>query len=195
MNMMPRIWITQKGKTLQYLTDDDIKCYGCGVPDKNSVYYLINDWGRKQSTIKMFCIKCIETQNIKLYGERREWKILAKVEQIPADAIPYLPRPVQCSDGKEMSVFDAAKIKSEQTIDRAYKYHEQIRNQMHYKKQFDIEQKRNKELLDARIKELDAPIKKQDEGLAILDGLFKASNEGQIEDKKVKQIKDDRPED
>jgi hypothetical protein len=113
-------------ETKQYYALDDCqyKCYRCGHII-NSIMLVDIGWYKDNTSChQYFCQNCF---NKRLKSDRmvkiQEFKIVGIVERLPTVCIPVLPKVPELVEGRVSSTQEAAKLRSDRTVDRAWRSH------------------------------------------------------------------------
>lgn len=102
----------------RYISVDVVKCGFC-YNQIDRLCILYEYWGKNHSGNHIICPNCSKNLNKKAStGIVIECKTVTIVDEIPAGAVPVITRPPTLKTCKAETVFSAACLDSEQTIDR-----------------------------------------------------------------------------
>lgn len=96
-----------------------ISCEDCKT-DLNNIFFMIINWGKKKSSCKVICNKCL--MKVDKTGEVFEAKYGSVTDTIEPDFTPvFIETPTFTTSKKGESVFSASDLESDETIDKAHR--------------------------------------------------------------------------
>lgn len=110
-----KIYYKKNEKNYYLVTDKRLNCDTCKVEIKK-VAVIKTDYFKKESIGQIYCIKCAKKS--KLDGIISEKKIVLVTKNPPKTAFEIVLLPPNLQTASNLTVFEAAELKSEQTVDR-----------------------------------------------------------------------------
>jgi len=100
-----------------YFSDEEHNCVNCHE-NIESYMLVVAFWNKECSWISTFCRHCFS--KFKDHSTVSEKKLVI-LSELPEDAMPIIIRPPCLSSGRNISVFEAARLESERTTDNTVK--------------------------------------------------------------------------